>query len=163
MTSSLKHEYMRPTLTSRCDVISDVINIKSIFSGIISDDSYLMSKWTYLKYFKIFKMSAILRSRRYFKPEVVPWLESYIEIGHATPYILSFCSTFSKKKWQTDRHTDKPFNEHTCQCCKFWQVIKQKSILIPQDAQCCVTISTNYQDWSLAIFGTILYIKMFRV
>ena len=33
-----KHEYRRPTLTSRCDVISDVINIKSTFSGTISDD-----------------------------------------------------------------------------------------------------------------------------
>ena len=36
-TISLKHEYRRPTLTSRCDVISDVINIKNTV-GIISDD-----------------------------------------------------------------------------------------------------------------------------
>ena len=34
---SFKHEYWRPTLTSRCDVINDVINIKINFSGIISD------------------------------------------------------------------------------------------------------------------------------
>ena len=34
VTISFKHEYRRPTLTSRCDVI----NIKGTFSGIISDD-----------------------------------------------------------------------------------------------------------------------------
>ena len=38
VTISFKHEYRRPTLTSRCDVISDVINIKSTFSGIICND-----------------------------------------------------------------------------------------------------------------------------
>ena len=38
VTISSKHEYRRPTLTSRCDVISDVINIKINFSGIISED-----------------------------------------------------------------------------------------------------------------------------
>ena len=37
VTISFKHEYRRPTLTSRCDVISDVINIKSPFFGLISD------------------------------------------------------------------------------------------------------------------------------
>ena len=35
VTISFKHEYRRPTLTSRCDVISDVINIKNIFLGLI--------------------------------------------------------------------------------------------------------------------------------
>ena len=38
LTISFKHEYSRPTLTSRCDVISDVINIKSIFGELIADD-----------------------------------------------------------------------------------------------------------------------------
>ena len=37
VTISFKDEYRRPTLTSRCDVISDVINIKSTFFGSISD------------------------------------------------------------------------------------------------------------------------------
>ena len=37
VTISFKHEYKRPTLTSRCDVTSDVINIKSPFLGLISD------------------------------------------------------------------------------------------------------------------------------
>ena len=38
VTISFKHEYRRPILTPRCDVISDVINIRNNFSGIISDD-----------------------------------------------------------------------------------------------------------------------------
>ena len=38
-------------------------------------------------------MAAILRSGRTLKPEIVPEVESYIEIGHAIAYILSFCST----------------------------------------------------------------------
>ena len=37
---------------------------------------YVMSKWTYLKYFEIFKMATILRFRCVIEPEVVPelWL-----------------------------------------------------------------------------------------
>ena len=38
VTISFKHEYRRPSLTSPCDVVSDVINIKNTFPGIISDD-----------------------------------------------------------------------------------------------------------------------------
>ena len=38
MTISFKHEYSRPNLMLCCDVISDVINIKSTFSGIICND-----------------------------------------------------------------------------------------------------------------------------
>ena len=34
---TFKHEYRRPTSTSRCDVIRELINIKIYFSGIISD------------------------------------------------------------------------------------------------------------------------------
>ena len=55
---------------------------------------YLMSKWTYLKYFEIFKMAAILRFRCVFEPEVVPEFELYTKIGYSIPYILRFCSTF---------------------------------------------------------------------
>ena len=62
---------------------------------------YLMSKWNYLKYFEIFKMAAILRSGRTFKPEVVPEVAFYSKIGHATPYILRFCSTLKLKYWQS--------------------------------------------------------------
>ena len=38
-------------------------------------------------------MATILMSGRTFKPEVVPDIQSYIEIGHAIAYVLSFCST----------------------------------------------------------------------
>ena len=38
VTISVKHEYRRANLTSRCGVISDVINIKNTFSGIICND-----------------------------------------------------------------------------------------------------------------------------
>ena len=45
VTISFKHEHRRPTLTSRFDDISDVINTISTFWGIIADDfPYLMSK-----------------------------------------------------------------------------------------------------------------------
>ena len=36
---------------------------------------YFMSKWTYLKYFEIFKMAAILSFRCVIEPEVVPEFE----------------------------------------------------------------------------------------
>ena len=55
---------------------------------------YLMSKWIYVKYFEIFKMAGIWGFGRIFKPEVVAEVESNIKIGHAIPYMLSFCSTF---------------------------------------------------------------------
>ena len=37
MTTSFKHEYRRHTLTSHCDVISDVMNTKNTFYVIICD------------------------------------------------------------------------------------------------------------------------------
>ena len=46
-------------------------------------------------------MAAILRSRRSFKPEVVPKFGFYIKIGHAHPYHISFCSTFYLKNWRS--------------------------------------------------------------
>ena len=38
MTISFRHEYRRPSLTSRCDVISDVFIIKTTLSGTICND-----------------------------------------------------------------------------------------------------------------------------
>ena len=55
---------------------------------------YLMWKWTYLKYFEIFKKAAILRFSCVIEPEIVPEFESYTTIGYTIPYILRFCSTF---------------------------------------------------------------------
>ena len=56
--------------------------------------SYLMSKWTYQKYFVIFKMAAILRSKQSFKPDLAQEIEHNTTTHHAIPYILSFCSMF---------------------------------------------------------------------
>ena len=55
---------------------------------------YLMSNWTYLIYFEIFIIAAILEFGRVFKPEDVPEVQSNSKIGHAISYILRFCSTF---------------------------------------------------------------------
>ena len=55
---------------------------------------YLMWKWTYLKYFEVFKMAAILRLRCVIEPEDVSEFELYTKIGDAIPYILRFCLTF---------------------------------------------------------------------
>ena len=56
-------EYRGPTLRPPCDVIDDV-NMKILslakFGTIFS---YLMSDWSCVKYFKIFKMAVILNSR----------------------------------------------------------------------------------------------------
>ena len=46
-------------------------------------------------------MAAILRSRRSFKPEDLPEVESYMKIGHAYLYLMSFCSTFYLKNWRS--------------------------------------------------------------
>ena len=46
-------------------------------------------------------MAAILRSGRSFKPELVLEVEYNTNIGHALPYILSFCSTFWLRNWQS--------------------------------------------------------------
>ena len=53
VTIPFKHEYRRLTLTSRCDVISDVINIKITFWEIISDDLSISDVKTNLS--KIFR------------------------------------------------------------------------------------------------------------
>ena len=63
--------------------------------------SYLMSKWTYLKYFEIFKMAAILTPTQSFKLEDVLEIEYNTTIGHAIPYILSFSSTFLLNNWRS--------------------------------------------------------------
>ena len=63
VTISFKH-YGRPTLSSCCDVISDVIDMKFIFV----DDLhiiflYLMSNYVYIENCEIFKSDENLRSR----------------------------------------------------------------------------------------------------
>ena len=92
---SYKHEYRRHTLTSRCDVISDVNNIKNTFYVIICDVLSISAvKINLSQIFRNFKMATISRFELVFKPEVVPEVESYTKIGHTIPCILRFCSTF---------------------------------------------------------------------
>ena len=69
-TISFKHEYRRHNLTSRCDVIGDVIIMKII----LVDDLYtiflrMLSNWGYIENYeilKIFKTDENLRSIRSF-------------------------------------------------------------------------------------------------
>ena len=37
----IKHDYRRPTLSSRCDVINDIINIKKYFSQTFCDGLFI--------------------------------------------------------------------------------------------------------------------------
>ena len=60
VTISFKHEYRRHTLTSRCDVIGDVIIMKII----LVDDLHtiflhLLSNWGYIENCEIFKLTKI--------------------------------------------------------------------------------------------------------
>ena len=95
VTISFKHEYRRHTLTSLCDIISDVMNIKNTFYAIMCDVlciSYV--KINLSQIFRNFQNCRHLEFGRVFKPEVVTEVESNVKIGHAIPYILRFCSTF---------------------------------------------------------------------
>ena len=66
-------EYRGPTLRPPCDVIDDVIIMKILFLAKFGTIfSYLRSDWSCVKYFKIFKMAAILSSRQTFLPEIIP-------------------------------------------------------------------------------------------
>ena len=49
---------------------------------------YIMSKWTYLKYFEIFKMTAMFEVRANFKPEVVPEVDDAMKIGLEEYYVV---------------------------------------------------------------------------
>ena len=67
VTISFKHAHIRHTLTSRCDVIGDVIIMKII----LIDDLhiivlYLLSNWGYIENCEILKTDENLRSRRTF-------------------------------------------------------------------------------------------------
>ena len=70
VTISFKHEYRRPTLTSPCDVINDVINIKSTFPGIISDDLSISDvKMNLSKIFRNFQNGRHFEVRAIFQTE----------------------------------------------------------------------------------------------
>ena len=95
VTISFKYEYRRHTLTSRCDVIGDVIIMKII----LVDDlhtifRYLLSNWGYIENCEIFKTDENLRSGQTFSSYVSPEVRYVIWIASPISYILSFWSKF---------------------------------------------------------------------
>ena len=80
-------EYRGPTLRPPCDVIDDVIIMKILFLAKFGTIfSYLRSDRSCVKYFKIFKMAAILSS------EIIPEVEYIRKIAMSISDILSFWS-----------------------------------------------------------------------
>ena len=68
VTISIKHDYRRPTLSSRCDVIGDVIIMEFIFvDNLHTVFLYMMSNLSYVENCNIFKTDAILRSGQIFR------------------------------------------------------------------------------------------------
>ena len=50
---------------------------------------------------KISKWPPFWGSGAFFKPGIVPEVESYTKIGHVIPYVLRFCSdVLAYRKWQ---------------------------------------------------------------
>ena len=74
-------------------------------------------------------------------------------------YVKAFMS-YAWQNWQTnrqtDRQTDKPTNEHTCQNCKFWQVMKGQSEIayLPKFANMMLIVM-------VIVITEILYIILF--
>ena len=89
VTISFKHEYIRPTLTSRCDIISDVINIKSTFLGSILDSLSIYNvKMNLSKIFWNLKNGRHFEVERTFKPEVTPEVDDAMKIGIEEYYVV---------------------------------------------------------------------------
>ena len=92
VTISFKHEYRKQTLTSRCDVISDTINIKNTFWGIIYHDLSISDVKMNLSRIKKIKM-AISRSGRVLHRKL------YQNLGHTTRQAILF-PTFWGFDWR---------------------------------------------------------------
>ena len=89
------------TFRPPCDIIGDVIIMKKLFMAQFGTIfSYLKSNWSCVRYFKIFKMGAILSSRQNFSPEVIPEVEYTRKIAISISDILSFWSTIWLKHWR---------------------------------------------------------------
>ena len=89
VTISFKHEYRRPTLTSRCDVIRDVINIKSTYLGLILDGLSISNvKMNLSKIFRNFQNGRNFEVRRTFRPEVIPEVGDAMKIGLDEYYVV---------------------------------------------------------------------------
>ena len=79
---SFNKEYRETTLRSLFDVIDDVITMKIFclaYFGMIF--LFLMSNWSCVKYFDIFKTAAILSSQRFFLSEVTTEVECTTKIA----------------------------------------------------------------------------------
>ena len=89
VTISFKHEYRRPNLTSRCDLNSDVINIKSIFLGSILDGLSISNvKMNLSKIFRNFQNGCLIEVRANYKPQVVPEVDDTMKIGIEEYYVV---------------------------------------------------------------------------
>ena len=75
VTISFKHEYRRRTLTSRCDVISDVMNIKNTYYVIMCD--VLSISYVKMNLSQIFRN---FQNGRHFEVHVRYWTGSCIGI-----------------------------------------------------------------------------------
>ena len=74
---------------SRCDVISDVINITSTFLGSISDGLSISNvKMNLSKIFQNFQNGRHFEVGRTFKPEVVPKVDDTMKIGLEEYYVV---------------------------------------------------------------------------
>ena len=57
---------------------------------------------------------------------------------------------------QSDRQTDKSTNEHTCQNCKFWQVINKPNLLLRKFPHMVITISSAFGRWVPPLYPGLL-------
>ena len=101
VTISFKHEYRRPNLTSRCDVMSDVNSANNTFSVRICDHLFI-SDVNLRLYWKIWHFQNWQNFEVLVKNfvKVSPEVEYTIEIAKSISYILSFdrCSSFKYQR-----------------------------------------------------------------
>ena len=88
VTISFKHDYRRPTLSSHCDVISDVIVMEFIIVDVVDHLSvYDVKSCLYWK-LRNFQNKGNLRSKPTFFSKVSPEVRHVIWLASLMPYIL---------------------------------------------------------------------------
>ena len=87
-------EHRETTLRSFCDVIDDVITMKIFLTQFGTIFLFLMSNWSCVQDFDIFKMAAVLSSRQIFLPELTAEVEYAAKIAMSICDILSIWSMF---------------------------------------------------------------------
>ena len=81
-------------MTSRCDVICDVIIMKIIFvDDLHTIFLYLLSNWGYIENWEFFKLTKIWGAGELFNHQVSPEVCDINRIAKATPNILSYWSS----------------------------------------------------------------------